>query len=81
MFSNSLSVGIGYIVGQNRHPTPPALPKLLWLVASTLGIETVAVDVYPHSFLDSSSRVAVSKWRLEHLIGISLSLDIRYYIS
>jgi hypothetical protein len=77
-FSNGPSVGIGYIVGrQTGHLKSTVSPKFLWLVCSPLGIETLALDVYPQSFLDSSSGVAISKWRLENLRSISLGLDVR----
>jgi hypothetical protein len=77
-FSNGPSVGIGYIVGrQSGHLKSTVSPKFLWLVCSPLGIETLALDVYPQSFLDSSSGVAISKWRLENLRSISLGLDVR----
>jgi len=80
-FSDGKSVDIGYIVGrQSGHLNPAISPKFLWLVSSSLGIETVALDVYPHSLLDRSSGVAISKWRLENLRGISLGLDVRYLI-
>ncbi|KAF7853294.1 uncharacterized protein EAF02_011948 [Botrytis sinoallii] len=45
------------------------------LVASSLGIEPVGIDIYPHSFLDSIDELGVSKWSLEHLTRIFVGLD------
>ncbi|EMR85594.1 hypothetical protein BcDW1_5834 [Botrytis cinerea BcDW1] len=74
-FRDSQCVNIGYIVGQRNHLIASTTPKTLWLVASSLGIETIGTDIYPHQFLDDKDGLAVSKWSLEHLMGISVGLD------
>lgn len=79
-YSNSPSEGIGYIVGKNDDLVAPASPKVLWLVASSLGVETVALEIYPHSFVDGRSDVAVSKWSLKRLKGIFVAFDVRSYL-
>ncbi|TGO35276.1 hypothetical protein BHYA_0164g00200 [Botrytis hyacinthi] len=74
-FRDSQSVNIGYIVGQCNHLVASTSPKILWLVASPLGVEKIAINTYPHSFLDSVDELAVSKWSLENLMGICVGLD------
>ena len=75
-FKSGPSVSIGYIREQIGHQTSPSLSQFIWIVASPLGIETVAL-IYPHSILHDSSGVAISKWRLDYLIGVSVGLDVR----
>ncbi|TEY48015.1 hypothetical protein BOTCAL_0299g00100 [Botryotinia calthae] len=74
-FRDSQCVNIGHIVGRLNHMIASTSPKILWLVASSLGIETIGIDIYPHQFLDRKDGLAVSKWSLEHLMGISVGLD------
>ncbi|TGO12319.1 hypothetical protein BTUL_0090g00100 [Botrytis tulipae] len=52
------SVNIGYILGQYNHLVASTLPKILWLVASPLGVEKIAINAYPHSFLHSVDGLA-----------------------
>ncbi|KAF7921795.1 hypothetical protein EAE99_007558 [Botrytis elliptica] len=52
------SVNIGYIVAQRNHLTASTSLKILWLVASSLDIETIGIDIYPHSSLNSKDEVA-----------------------
>ncbi|TGO83879.1 hypothetical protein BPOR_0580g00080 [Botrytis porri] len=73
-FRDSQSVNIGYIVGQRNYFVASTSPKILWVVASSLGFENIAINTYPHSFLDSLYELAVSKWSLENLMGISVGL-------
>lgn len=76
-FYSGPSVSIGYIKGKIGHQISASSSQFLWIVASPLGIETIALNIYPHSILHNSSGVAVSKWRLDYLIGVSVGLDVR----
>lgn len=76
-FSHNQPMNIGYIVGQYNHMIASTSLKILWLVASSLDIETIGIDIYPHSFLDGIDELAVSKWSQDHLMGIFVGLDVR----